>query len=174
MDVGFWRNVLMFSGWILAEISYRGQTILYHTVNMFISAEKLGILTWTGMEFDSLLEPASSGHSRNCSFWHFHICFICLVWNFPLISMDQSLHYEVIFEYINTYFYVFSFQGRLLCGQEVCEDLLWTRICCKNHQHQEAFCQRYLNWFIWNLKAQQLNCASWHIQSHGIALKSIT
>ena len=35
---------------------------------MFISAVKLGILTWRCMEIDSLLEPASSGHSKNCSF----------------------------------------------------------------------------------------------------------
>ena len=34
---------------------------------MFISAVKLGILTWTLMGIDSLLEPASSGSSKNCS-----------------------------------------------------------------------------------------------------------
>ena len=37
----------------------------------FISAVKLEILTWGWMETDSLLEPASSGHSTNCSFSYF-------------------------------------------------------------------------------------------------------
>ena len=38
---------------------------------MFISAVKMGILTWGSMETVSLLKPASSDHSRNCSFWQF-------------------------------------------------------------------------------------------------------
>ena len=40
------------------EISYRDQNrCLYQAVNMFISAVKLGILTWRSMWIDSLLEP---------------------------------------------------------------------------------------------------------------------
>ena len=42
-------------------------------VNVFISAVKSGILTRGSMEIDSLFEPASSGHLRNCSFWHFRV-----------------------------------------------------------------------------------------------------
>ena len=49
--------------------SFRDQnSLLYQAVNMFISAVKSGILTWGGMGIDSLLEPASSGHSKNCCF----------------------------------------------------------------------------------------------------------
>ena len=40
------------------EISCRDQNrFLYQAVNMFISAVKLGILTWGSMGIDSLLEP---------------------------------------------------------------------------------------------------------------------
>ena len=40
------------------EISFRDQNrCLYQTVNMFISAVKLDILTWGSMGIDSLLEP---------------------------------------------------------------------------------------------------------------------
>ena len=50
------------------EISHRDQNyFLYQAVNMFISAVKLGVLTWGSMGNDSLLKPASSGHSRNCN-----------------------------------------------------------------------------------------------------------
>ena len=41
--------------------------------NIFISAVKLGFLTWESMGICSLLQPASSGHERNCSFSHFSI-----------------------------------------------------------------------------------------------------
>lgn len=34
---------------------------------MFVSAIKLAIFTWGSMGLDSLLEPASRGHSRNCT-----------------------------------------------------------------------------------------------------------
>lgn len=37
---------------------------------MFISAVKLGILTWRLIEIALPLESASSGHSWSCSFWH--------------------------------------------------------------------------------------------------------
>ena len=40
---------------------------------MFISAVKFGILTWGSLGIDSLLGPTSSGHLKNCSFWHFSI-----------------------------------------------------------------------------------------------------
>ncbi len=42
---------------------------------MFFSAVKLGILTWGVYGIDSLLEPASSGQSMNCSFSHFGVGF---------------------------------------------------------------------------------------------------
>ena len=43
---------------------------LFQAVNMFISAVKLVVSTWRSVGIDSLLEPASSGHSRNCSQWN--------------------------------------------------------------------------------------------------------
>ena len=55
------------------DIRYRPKPFLYQAVNMFVSAVKLGILTWGSMRIYLLLEPASRGHSRNCSFWHFRI-----------------------------------------------------------------------------------------------------
>ncbi len=45
--------------------------VLNQAVNIFFSAVKLGILTWEVYGTDSLLEPASSGQSMNCSFSHF-------------------------------------------------------------------------------------------------------
>ena len=62
------------AGWALET-----QSILYQAVNMFNSAVKLNILTWVSMELDSLLEPASSVHLRNFSFWHFTwlLCWTC-------------------------------------------------------------------------------------------------
>ena len=44
---------------------------MFQLVNKLLSAVKLDILIWKSMEIDSLLEPASSGHSRNCSFHFF-------------------------------------------------------------------------------------------------------
>ena len=60
------------------EISYRDyiKQFIQHGVNMFISAVKLGILTWGSIGIDSPFEPASSGHSKNCIFCHF--CNGCL------------------------------------------------------------------------------------------------
>lgn len=47
------------------EISYRDQNrFLYQTVSMFISAGKLDTLTLGLMGIDSLLKPASRGHSK--------------------------------------------------------------------------------------------------------------
>ena len=73
------------------QLSWRGKlamktSFLYQVLNMFISAVKLGILTWGWMETDSLLEPASSGQSKNCSFWHFHLGFILQFGRLPLGS----------------------------------------------------------------------------------------
>ncbi len=42
---------------------------------MFFSAVKLGILTWGVYGIDSLLQPASSSQSMNCSFSHFRVGF---------------------------------------------------------------------------------------------------
>ncbi len=39
----------------------------------FFSAVKLEVLTWGSMGVDLLVEPASSGHQKNCSFWQFHV-----------------------------------------------------------------------------------------------------
>ena len=45
---------------------------MYQDVDMFISAVKLGILTWGSIETDSLLEPASSGQLLALPHWlHF-------------------------------------------------------------------------------------------------------
>ncbi len=58
------------------EISYIDQNhFLHQAVNMFFSAVKLGILTWGVYGIDSLLQPASSGQSMNCSFSHFRVGF---------------------------------------------------------------------------------------------------
>ena len=54
------------------EISY---SYLNQAVNMFIFAVNLGILTCGSIGIDSLLEPVFCGHSRFCSFWHFHAGF---------------------------------------------------------------------------------------------------
>jgi len=51
------------------EISYRDRTLFFVPgYNVFISAVKLGILTWGFMGIVLFLEPASSGHLCNCSF----------------------------------------------------------------------------------------------------------
>ncbi len=50
------------------KISYIDQNhFLHQAVNMFFSAVKLGILTWGVYGIDSLLQPASSGQSMNCT-----------------------------------------------------------------------------------------------------------
>ncbi len=51
------------------KISYIDQNyFLYQAVYILFSTVKLGILTWRVYGTDSLLEPASSGQSMNCSF----------------------------------------------------------------------------------------------------------
>jgi len=54
---------------------------LNQAVNMFFSAVKLVILTWGVYGTDSLLQPASSGQSMNCSFSHFLIGWLPLGFN---------------------------------------------------------------------------------------------
>ena len=58
---------------------------------MFISAVKLGILTWGSMGIDLFLEPASSGHSKNCSF-------LALPhWlHFPTLEFDTNSGVEIV------------------------------------------------------------------------------
>ena len=51
---------------------------------MFISAVKFHILTWGSMGIDSLLQPAPSGHSRNCSLWLFLIVLTAQHGSLPL------------------------------------------------------------------------------------------
>ncbi len=48
---------------------------LYQAVNILFSAVKLGILTWAVYGTDSLLKPASSSQSMNCSFSYFRVGF---------------------------------------------------------------------------------------------------
>ncbi len=56
------------------KVSYIDQhPFLYQAVNIIFSTVKLGILTWGVYGIDSLLEPASSGQSMNCSFSHFRV-----------------------------------------------------------------------------------------------------
>ncbi len=58
------------------KISYIDQNhFLNQAVNIFSSAVKLGILTWGVYGTDSLLQPASSGQSMNCSLSHFRVGF---------------------------------------------------------------------------------------------------
>ncbi len=58
------------------KVSYIDQNhFLYQAVNILFSTVKLGILTWGVYGIDSLLEPASSGQSMNCSFSHFRVGF---------------------------------------------------------------------------------------------------
>ncbi len=64
------------------KINYRDwNCVLCSAVNMVIPAEKLGIL----MRTDSLLEAASRGHLKNCSFWQF-VSIIFQVWKLSLKS----------------------------------------------------------------------------------------
>lgn len=37
------------------------------------------------------MDPASSGHSRNCSFWHFRVCFTFQPQRFPLGYSTQNV-----------------------------------------------------------------------------------
>ena len=68
-----------------SEIIYTDQNIYLHqAVNMFMSAVKFNILTWGSMGIDSLLQPAPSGHSRNCSLWHFLIVLTAQHGSLPL------------------------------------------------------------------------------------------
>ncbi len=55
---------------------------LHQAVNMFFSAVKWGILTWGVYGIDTLLQPASSGQSMNCSF---RVNPISLSYPFPLV-----------------------------------------------------------------------------------------
>ena len=75
---------------IKEDIIYRDQKrFLNQAANMFIFAV-LGILTWGWMEIDSVLEPPSSGHSKNCSFWYFSIGFIFQPWRLLLGHNKQT------------------------------------------------------------------------------------
>ncbi len=46
-----------------------------------VSAVRLGVLIWGSTGTSLLLEPASSGHLRNCNLWHFCVCLIFTVAN---------------------------------------------------------------------------------------------
>ncbi len=62
------------------KISYIDQA-----VNIFLSAVKLGILTWGVYGIDSLLEHASSGQSMNCSLSQFRVGFKTESGRLPLV-----------------------------------------------------------------------------------------
>lgn len=48
--------------------------------NVFIYAVKTGFVELMCMWFPVLLDPASSGHLKNCSFYHFQIGFVFFNW----------------------------------------------------------------------------------------------
>ncbi len=77
------------------KISYIDQNhFLYQEVNILFSAVKLGILTWGVYEIDSLLEPASSGHSMNCSLSHFRVGFKTETGRLPLAQNLPNFRFE--------------------------------------------------------------------------------
>lgn len=45
--------------------------VYIYCMSMFISAARLGILTWELMSTYSVVKADSSGHVRNCRFWYF-------------------------------------------------------------------------------------------------------
>lgn len=63
---------------------------MYPAVNMYFSAEKLGILTWSSMRFGTLLEPVSSDQSMNCSLSHFRVGFTREIVRLPLGLNEQK------------------------------------------------------------------------------------
>ncbi len=76
------------------KICYIDQNrFLYQAVNILFSAIKLGILTWGVYGIDSLLQPASSVQSMNCSLSYFSVGFkteagrLPLDWDVPLETM---------------------------------------------------------------------------------------
>ena len=80
-----------------SEIIYTDQNIYLHqAVNMFISAVKFHILTWGSMGIDSLLQPAPSGHSRNCSLWHFLIVLTAQHGSLPLGVNGEKVKEEEV------------------------------------------------------------------------------
>ena len=101
---------------IKEEITYRRTK--YQAINMFISAVKLGILTWGWMETDSSLEPASSGHSKNCSFWHFSGIFQLLKLPIGLTLIRDGLKYLAPFLWFDIMIYCDFLK------------LIWRNFCC--------------------------------------------
>ncbi len=67
----------------------------HQAVNMLFSAVKLGILTWEVYGIDSLLQPASSGQSMNCSLSYFRVGFKTEVERLPL-DLDVPLETMVV------------------------------------------------------------------------------
>ncbi len=80
------------------QISYIDQKIVVPGCKRIFSAVKLGILPWGVYRIDSLLEPASSGQSINCSFSHFRVGFTRGSERLPLVStLHQVLMKTFIF-----------------------------------------------------------------------------
>lgn len=67
---------------------------LYQALNMLISSEKLGILSRESVGNDTLWEPASIGHFRNCSFWLSSVGFFYHHWSlcFPKSNFPPCTH----------------------------------------------------------------------------------
>ncbi len=71
-----YKNIHPLTVVMKGKISYIDQNMFLHqAVNIIFSAVKLGFLTWGVYGIDSLLQPASSGLSMNCSFSHFCVGF---------------------------------------------------------------------------------------------------
>lgn len=59
----------------VSEVSLRDQNCFLLCCSIVNSVVKLSILTRESVGIDSLLEPASCGQMRYCSFWHFGVLF---------------------------------------------------------------------------------------------------
>lgn len=85
------------------EISYREQNhFLHQAANIFISAVKLSFLMWGSMGIGSLLEPASTSHSRNCSSWRFSVGFVFQPRRLPLetrLSQNNKSLDDMVIEF---------------------------------------------------------------------------
>ncbi len=74
------------------KISYIDQNLFFAPgCKHVFSNVKLGILTWGVYGIDSLLQPASSGQSMNCSFSHFRVGFTRESGRWPLDSYLADL-----------------------------------------------------------------------------------
>ncbi len=122
------------------KISYIDQNhFLYQAVNIFFSAVKLGILTWGVYGIDSLLEPASSGQSMNCSFSHFRVgfkrgsggCRLVETHFYQTCDMNPSIVRILFTAFITTKY--FHTSDRFLCEEKLTivkkpHGIIWFRL----------------------------------------------